>query len=616
MTGPLDWIRRDASARADAGLTRRLVATKASDVVDLAGNDYLGLRHHPAVVAGAVAAVETYGTGAGASRLVTGTLDVHEELEAALVALTGAPSALVLSTGYAANLAALTTLADAGTLIVSDEHAHASLIDGCRLSRAAVNVARHNDLEHVAELLARRDTPRAVVVVESIYSVFGDAAPIDDLVALTAEAGALLVVDEAHALGVVGPGGAGLVSASGAIGADHVIVTTTLSKSLAAQGGVVMASPVVRDHLVNTARPFIYDTGLAPASAGAALAALQVLREHPELPGPTARQRRPARRGLRPRDPRGRGDVGADARAARDGRGRRARPRPRHPGRRVPPALDARRQLAPAGHRAREPLRARPRPGLQRARRDRAGAGLTRPVSTPRSLPSVVLVTGTGTDVGKTVVTAALAALVRGRGRGSEAAVVKPTQTGVLPGEPGDVDAVRRLVGDDLPTHELVRLRDPLSPEAAARREGVDLPPVALHAKRISEIATGVDVTLVEGAGGLLVRLDSRGGTLADLGTALRYKGVSCGVVLVASAGLGVLSTAALTAEALATRSLPLIGVVVGSWPAEPGLAETENLLDLPRVTGAPLWGRVPEGAGSLSVAEFAAAVPAWFDIT
>ncbi len=284
MTGPLDWIRHAASARADAGLTRRLVATKASDVVDLAGNDYLGLRHHPAVVAGAVAAVETYGTGAGASRLVTGTLDVHEELEAALVGLTGAPSALVLSTGYAANLAALTTLADAGTLIVSDEHAHASLIDGCRLSRAAVNVARHNDLEHVAELLARRDTPRAVVVVESIYSVFGDAAPIDDLVALTAETGALLVVDEAHALGVVGPGGAGLVAASGAISADHVIVTTTLSKSLAAQGGVVMASPVVRDHLVNTARPFIYDTGLAPASAGAALAALEVLREHPELP--------------------------------------------------------------------------------------------------------------------------------------------------------------------------------------------------------------------------------------------------------------------------------------------------------------------------------------------
>ncbi|WP_082589089.1 8-amino-7-oxononanoate synthase [Nostocoides sp. Soil756] len=284
MTRPLDWIRDAAAAREDAGLVRRLSVTKSADAVDLAGNDYLGLRHHPAVVAGAVAAAETYGTGAGASRLVTGTLDIHEELEAALVALTGAPSALVLSSGYTANLAALTTLADAGTLVVSDEHAHASLIDGCRLSRAAVSVARHNDLEHVAELLSRRDTPRAVVVAESIYSVLGDAAPVEDLVALTQEAGALLVIDEAHALGVIGPGGGGLVARGGLFDAEHVVVTSTLSKSLAAQGGVVLAHPDVREHLVNTARPFIYDTGLAPASAGAALAALGVLRDHPELP--------------------------------------------------------------------------------------------------------------------------------------------------------------------------------------------------------------------------------------------------------------------------------------------------------------------------------------------
>ncbi|WP_404351532.1 dethiobiotin synthase [Phycicoccus jejuensis] len=235
-------------------------------------------------------------------------------------------------------------------------------------------------------------------------------------------------------------------------------------------------------------------------------------------------------------------------------------------------------------------------------------------MSDPRALPSVVLVTGTGTDVGKTVATAALAALVRGRG--SEVQVVKPTQTGVGPGDPGDVDAVRRLVGTDLVTHELLRLRDPLSPEAAARREGVTLPPVALHARQIGELAAQAHVTIVEGAGGLLVRLDSRGGTLADLGTALRYKGVSCGVVLVASPGLGVLSTAQLTAEALAARSLPLIGVVVGSWPADPGLAETENLVDLPRVTGAPLWGRIPAGAGSMTAEDFTAAAPGWFDIS
>lgn len=230
----------------------------------------------------------------------------------------------------------------------------------------------------------------------------------------------------------------------------------------------------------------------------------------------------------------------------------------------------------------------------------------------PRSLTSVVLVTGTGTEIGKTVATAALAAVVHERG--SSVAVVKPAQTGLLPGEPGDVDEVRRLVGDDVATHELVRLRDPLSPEAAARREGVTLPPVAAHARRIREIAAESEVVFVEGAGGLLVRLDSRGGTLADLGAGLRYKGVGCGVVLVASADLGTLNTAALTAEALAARSLPLLGVIIGSWPADPGLAQESNLVDLPRVTGAPLWGRIPAGAGRMPRAEFLAGVPTWFD--
>ena len=117
----------------------------------------------------------------------------------------------------------------------------------------------------------------------------------------------------------------------------------------------------------------------------------------------------------------------------------------------------------------------------------------------------------------------------------------------------------------------------------------------------------------VEGAGGLLVRLDERGGTLADLGAGLRYKGIGCGVVLVASAGLGTLNTAALTAEALAARSLPLLGVVIGSWPDGPGLAEESNLVDLPRVTGAPLWGRIPAGAGALSREAFLEGVHAWF---
>jgi len=230
------------------------------------------------------------------------------------------------------------------------------------------------------------------------------------------------------------------------------------------------------------------------------------------------------------------------------------------------------------------------------------------------SLPSVVLVTGTGTEVGKTVTTAAIVCALRARGTG--VAVVKIAQSGVEPEDPGDVDVVASLTssapGGAVRTEEFVRLRDPLAPDAAARREGTVLPPVAGHLRRIGELAAAHPVVLVEGSGGLLVRLDSRGGTLADLGVALRYKGTSCGVVLVAAAGLGTLNHCALTAEALDRRELPLLGTVVGSWPASPGLAEETNLADIPAVTGAPLLGRVPAGAGGLSAAVFAARAPEW----
>lgn len=283
MTSPLDWLADAAAARAAAGLVREVRPVKADDGLDLAGNDYLGLRRHPAVVAGAVAAAETYGGGAGASRLVTGTLDVHVELETALGELVGAPAALVFSTGYAANLAVLTALTDQSTLVISDAHAHASLIDGMRLSRADVAVARHNDVAHVAELLEQGEHSRRIVVVESVYSVLGDLAPLAELLSVTRNAGALLVVDEAHGLGVVGERGEGALRSLGLTDWEHVVVTGTLSKSFASQGGFVLGQQAVVDHLVNTARPFIYDTGLAPAAAGAALAALTLLREDPSI---------------------------------------------------------------------------------------------------------------------------------------------------------------------------------------------------------------------------------------------------------------------------------------------------------------------------------------------
>ncbi len=277
-----EWLDAQAEDRAAAGLTRRLVARHPSEpVLDLAGNDYLGLARHPDVVAGAVRAAKEYGAGAGASRLVTGTLLLHEDLEHALAEYTGFPAALVFSTGYHANLSAVSALADADTLVVSDAHVHASMIDACRLSRAVVQVVPHNDVDAVEAALSARTQTRAVVLVESIYSVLGDAAPVEALAAACARHGAVLMADEAHAIGVAG-GGRGLLHAAGLADSPDVVATATLSKSLGAQGGVVMSSRAVREHLVNRARPFIYDTGLAPAAAGAAMAALGVVRTEPD----------------------------------------------------------------------------------------------------------------------------------------------------------------------------------------------------------------------------------------------------------------------------------------------------------------------------------------------
>jgi 8-amino-7-oxononanoate synthase len=284
-----EWLRARADEREQAGLRRSLAPRTAHDaLVDLAGNDYLGLSTHPRVVAAAREAAATWGAGAGASRLVTGTTTLHAEVESALAQLTGRPAGLVFSTGYLANLGAVTALSDPDTLIVSDAHVHASLVDACRLARRSrVVVTPHNDAASVERTLVSRSEPRALVVCESVYSVVGDAAPLADLVSLSARHGAVLVVDEAHAIGVAGPDGRGLVaeiaSPSGAELA-HVVVTLTLSKALGSQGGAVLATPDVIEHLVNTARSFIYDTGLAPPAAGAALAALGVLRDEPERP--------------------------------------------------------------------------------------------------------------------------------------------------------------------------------------------------------------------------------------------------------------------------------------------------------------------------------------------
>ncbi|MCC5474169.1 8-amino-7-oxononanoate synthase [Streptomyces barringtoniae] len=276
------WIDEQAEARRRAGLVRTLRPRPAdSALLDLASNDYLGLAHHPEVTEGAARAARTWGGGSTGSRLVTGTTELHTELERELAAFCGFEAALVFSSGYAANLAAVTALGPHGSLIVSDAGNHASLIDGCRLARAERQVVGHADPEAVRKALAGHQGP-AIVVSDTVFSVDGDRAPLAELAEACREHGAGLVVDDAHGLGVLGDGGRGAPYAAGLAGSADVVVTATLSKSLGSQGGVVLGPARVIDHLVNAARTFIFDTGLAPAAAGAALAALRLLVREPE----------------------------------------------------------------------------------------------------------------------------------------------------------------------------------------------------------------------------------------------------------------------------------------------------------------------------------------------
>ncbi|RVW00522.1 8-amino-7-oxononanoate synthase [Rhodococcus spongiicola] len=279
----LSWLDDVERERQAAGLRRELRPRSVADpLIDLASNDYLGLVRHPEVLAGAVDALNRWGGGATGSRLVTGTTSDHELLERELAEFVGSEAGLVFASGYAANLGAVTALSGKGSLIVSDAGCHASLVDACRLSGARVVVAPHADVAFVARALAERTEERALVLTDSVFSADGDLAPLLELHRVCREHRAVLLVDEAHGIGIRGHGGRGLVEEVGLAGAPDVVVTASLSKSLASQGGVVLASAKVRAHLVDAARTFIFDTGLAPAAVGAARAALAVLIREPE----------------------------------------------------------------------------------------------------------------------------------------------------------------------------------------------------------------------------------------------------------------------------------------------------------------------------------------------
>jgi len=252
-------------------------------VLLLCSNNYLGFADHPRVREAAADAAMRWGVGAGASRLVSGTMTIHELLEARLAQFEGTESCLLFGSGYLANVGVLTALGREGQTIFSDALNHASLIDGCRLARAETFVYDHCDLEHLGWALRERGREGDVIVTDSVFSMDGDIAPLAEIVALARRHGALVVVDEAHATGALGPGGRGAVAAAGLEGEVDVIVGT-LSKALGCYGGYVCASREIVDLLLNSARSVIYSTAPPPPVVAGALAALEMLIEQPLRP--------------------------------------------------------------------------------------------------------------------------------------------------------------------------------------------------------------------------------------------------------------------------------------------------------------------------------------------
>ena len=280
----------DVGARLDelrsAGLYRRLrliespqgprVTLDGTEVLLLCSNNYLGLADHPRVRQAAADAAERFGAGAGASRLISGNMSLHERLEKRLATFAGYDAALLFGSGYLANMGTVSALAARGQVVFSDELNHASLIDGCRISRAERFVYRHLDLDHLSWGLRKAGDRAGLIVTDSIFSMDGDVAPIADLLELARRHGCRLLVDEAHAIGMLGPGGRGAVAEAGLSGEVDVVVGT-LGKTLGSYGAFVCANQEVVDLLVNVARPFIFSTALPPPAVGAAIAALAML---------------------------------------------------------------------------------------------------------------------------------------------------------------------------------------------------------------------------------------------------------------------------------------------------------------------------------------------------
>jgi 8-amino-7-oxononanoate synthase len=287
-----EFIHAELQALKEASLFRRLrtiagdqgstVTVDGREVLNFSSNNYLGLANHPALAAAAKVAIEVYGCGSGASRLISGNMTLHEELETNLAELKGTEAALVFNSGFQANTGILSTLAGADDVIFSDALNHASIIDGCRLARAKTVIYPHVDLNYLEQALKRAPArARKLIVTESLFSMDGDEAPLAEIVSLAETYDAMVMVDEAHATGVLGGDGAGVVSKAG-LGGRVLVQMGTLGKALGAFGAYVAGSAALRELLINRCRSFIFTTSLPPAVMAMGIAAVKIVKSEPQ----------------------------------------------------------------------------------------------------------------------------------------------------------------------------------------------------------------------------------------------------------------------------------------------------------------------------------------------
>lgn len=591
--------------RRSLGLARDTVLDGAVPGIDFGSNDYLGLARDPAIVAAAAAALEQFGAGGRAARLLRGGCELHERAEAAAATWLGAEAALLFPSGYQANVGLLGALVGRGDAVISDSQNHASLIDAARLSRARVLVHHHLDLDDVAQCLrSASGARRRLLVTEGVFSMSGDAAPLAELDRLCREYDAWLVVDEAHSVGLLGPQGAGACVAAG-LGAGSRLCArlVTGGKALGVGGAFVVGSHALRTQLVHEARSFLFTTAPPPSLAGALCAAIERCRQADGARGELFANVARLCRGLATAQPAAAivpVPVGDATRAVALADELRERgfyaPAVRPPT--VAPGYSQLRVVCHAGHRAADVDR------LAELLRERlvAASPVAPQVAAPvASMAPVTCVVGTDTGIGKTVISALL---LRAAARYHvPSSYWKPVQTGDR--EDDDTETVSSLQDDAAAglVRALPKLRSyelPASPHEAAADVGERVLLSDLEAALQQHRRRDPDRRIVlEFAGGLLVPFDldppvSQADWLARIGAR---------VVLVARSGLGTLNHTMLTIEALRARRLEPAALFLVGPP------HASNHATLRRMAGVPRIFELP----SLQVVD-AASLDEWLD--